>query len=101
MPSSLISMAGVATISVTSGAGVSGDASFTVTAVTLTIITTSLPVGLINVPYPATTLQAQGGTGPYRWTAAGLPVGLTLNAAGLLNGTPTTSGTSNVTVRVT
>jgi hypothetical protein len=102
VPASLITTAGTATVAVTSGGVTSSGSTFTIaSAVTLAIIATSLPRGLINVPYPATALQAQGGTGPYRWTAAGLPVGLTLNAAGVFSGTPTTAGTSNVTITVT
>ncbi|MBM3673031.1 MAG: hypothetical protein FJW86_12750, partial [Actinobacteria bacterium] len=40
---------------------------------------------------------------PYTWSlAAGtLPAGLTLNSAGTITGTPTTTGTANLTVRVT
>ncbi|MET7393062.1 S8 family serine peptidase [Dactylosporangium sp. NPDC005572] len=47
-------------------------------------------------------LQASGGTGPYTWSAAGLPTGLAVGAStGRITGTPTTAGTSNVTVTVT
>jgi hypothetical protein len=49
-------------------------------------------------------LQAIGGTPPYTWSiSAGLlPTGLTLNAStGAITGTPTATGTSNFTVKVT
>jgi hypothetical protein len=47
-------------------------------------------------------LQATGGTTPYTWSASGLPAGLTLAAStGRITGSPTTAGTSNVTVTVT
>src|SRR5207244_1162443 len=44
------------------------------------------------------TLSASGGTAPYTWTAAGLPSGLTISPDGVVSGTPTTAGTSSVTV---
>ncbi|MCW2643280.1 MAG: hypothetical protein JWP76_5586 [Dactylosporangium sp.] len=44
-------------------------------------------------------LSASGGSGSYTWSATGLPAGLSINAAnGLISGTPTTAGTSSVTV---
>jgi hypothetical protein len=39
-----------------------------------------------------------GGSGVparYSWLATGLPAGLTMNAAGVISGTPTTAGTSS------
>ena len=60
---------------------------------TLTITTTSLPSGQINVAY-STTLAATGGTTPYTWslTSGTLPSGLSLNAStGAITGTPTVS----------
>ena len=44
----------------------------------MTIITQSLPNGVVNVPYVSTTLQQQGGTAPIIWSSPGLPAGLTL-----------------------
>ena len=49
------------------------------------------------------TLAASGGTTPYSWSvsAGSLPTGLSLNAAsGGIAGTPTSTGTSNFTVKV-
>ncbi|WP_020524087.1 proprotein convertase P-domain-containing protein [Catelliglobosispora koreensis] len=44
-------------------------------------------------------MSASGGTPPYTWSATGLPAGLSINASsGQISGTPTTAGTSNVTV---
>lgn len=47
-------------------------------------------------------VQATGGTTPYTWSASGLPAGLSMAAStGRITGSPTTAGTSNVTVTVT
>ena len=66
------------------------------------ITTASLPAGQVGVPY-SQTLQASGGTGTLTWTisSGSLPAGLNLSAAGQIAGTPTTSGTSNFTVKAT
>jgi 5'-nucleotidase len=47
------------------------------------------------------TLSASGGTPPYTWTATGLPDGVALSGGGVVSGTPTTAGTSSVTVTAT
>jgi hypothetical protein len=67
------------------------------------VTTTSLPGGAVNSSYSAT-LAATGGTPPYGWSLASgvLPSGLTLAAStGVISGTPTATGTSSFTVRVT
>ncbi|KOX27956.1 peptidase S8/S53 subtilisin kexin sedolisin [Saccharothrix sp. NRRL B-16348] len=46
-------------------------------------------------------LSASGGTAPYAFTATGLPAGLSISSSGLISGTPTTTGTSSVTVTAT
>jgi hypothetical protein len=70
----------------------------------LTITTGSqLPQGTVGSAY-TTTLVATGGTGPYTWTLPGPsapPAGLSLSAAGVLSGTPTTEGSSGFLVQVT
>jgi uncharacterized protein (TIGR03437 family) len=75
--------------------------SFTI-GTALTITTTSLPNGVVNVVYPSTTLQAAGGNPPYTWTvsAGALPAGMTLNSAGVLSGTPSASGPFSFTAKV-
>ncbi|GIG93040.1 S8 family peptidase [Plantactinospora endophytica] len=51
----------------------------------------------VNLP-----MSASGGTPPYRWSAAGLPAGLSINSAsGLISGTVSTSGVSTATVNAT
>lgn len=57
-----------------------------VDAAALTITTTSLPDGVLTLPYPGGTLVGSGGQPPYTWdikglsiTPTGLPAGLTLS----------------------
>jgi hypothetical protein len=89
------------TVQVASGTQVvTGD--FSITVVTLQVVTTSLPDGTLRAPYNET-LQAIGGTGSYVWDLAGgsLPPGLTLGSGGRISGTPQENGTYGFTVRVT
>jgi len=67
----------------------------------LSITTTSLAAGSINVPYSASLVSA-GGVSPYTWTitSGSLPAGLSLAASGSITGTPTAQGTSTFTVQV-
>jgi arabinan endo-1,5-alpha-L-arabinosidase len=69
----------------------------------LSITTTSLAGGTVNVSYSAT-LTAAGGTGiGYSWSvsAGSLPGGVTLASSGVLSGTPAATGTFNFTAAVT
>ncbi len=78
--------------------------SIIISAPTLNVTTTGLPVGVINAAYTGAMLQASGGVQPYTWTltSGALPAGLTLNAStGAITGTPTAFGTSNFTVTAT
>jgi PKD repeat protein len=73
------------------------------TATQLTITTGSpLPNGSSGSVYTQI-FSASGGTSPYTWSVSSgtLPPGLALSSGGLLNGTPTTNGTFNFTVKVT
>src|SRR6185436_2067821 len=60
-----------------------------------------LPDGILNQAYVAS-VAASGGQPPYRWSAAGLPSGLTINATtGQIGGTPTAAGNFGVAITVT
>ncbi len=68
-------------------------------------LTTSCPTprGLVGSAYNGS-LTAGGGTAPYTWVtqlvSGALPPGLSLNAAGVLSGTPTTAGSYAFSARV-
>lgn len=62
----------------------------------LWIGTATVPVAALGRAYRATVL-AEDVSGPLRWKAAGLPVGLSL-AAGVIRGTPTRPGHFAVTL---
>ena len=61
-------------------------------ALRITVAAAALPLGSVGTAYGPLTLTASGGTPPYVWSAAGLPAGLSLGAAGVLSGSPTTDG---------
>lgn len=95
------------TCSVQQGVGTMGTANVSNVTVAcladLSVTTTSLGNLQVQKPY-SLALAASGGLPPYTWTATDpakpLPAGLSLSAAGVLSGTPTTAGdyTSLVTV---
>ncbi|MEU8132893.1 fibronectin type III domain-containing protein [Streptodolium elevatio] len=66
----------------------------------LAVTTSVLPPAVVGQPYTAT-LQAEGGTQPYRWSADALPPGFTLDPlTGKLSGTAADPGDHTVTIRV-
>jgi large repetitive protein len=84
---------------------------FSIAGPTVMISTTSVPGGLVGIPY-GSALQAIGGTPPYTWSVSSgsLPAGLTIttNSANVtgqtiiaITGTPTAAGTTQFTVQVT
>src|SRR6185369_11473083 len=66
------------------------------------IVTTDLTRGTLGQPY-SQQLSAANGHPPYTWTliSGSLPTGLSLNAAGLISGTPTVFGNFLIGVRAT
>jgi hypothetical protein len=78
-----------------------GPESITINPAALSLTTTALPNGQVNVPYSAT-IGVTGGTSPYNCSiiSGTLPAGLTLSGC-TVSGTPTTAGTSTVQVKVT
>ncbi len=81
----------------------SAPLSIVMNASPVTITTTSLPNGTMDVLYDQI-LRATGGTQPYTWQVGGgsLPTWASLNpSTGEIKGTPSATGTSNFTVKVT
>jgi len=74
------------------------------TATPLAISSSTLPSGVVSTAY-STSLAATGGTTPYTWTITSCSgtctTGLSLSQAGVLSGTPASSGASTYTVGVT
>ncbi|MDF7826515.1 Ig-like domain-containing protein [Pontiellaceae bacterium B12227] len=69
----------------------------------LSVVSDSLPDGVVGVPY-TNQLAASGGDGAYTWeviSSAGLPAGLALSSAGLLSGAAYEEGTYGVAFKVT
>ena len=61
----------------------------------------ALPQASVGVPYTGPTFRASGGSGSYTWSATGLPSPLTMNAAGVITGTPTAATATPASVTVT
>ena len=95
------------TIQATDGNGCPGVITYTIviaaaTCPVITLAPPTLPAGRVGVAY-SQQITASGGTGPYVFTVLSgtLPAGLTLSSSGLLSGTPTTAGSSTVTIQAT
>jgi len=78
----------------------SAELAVTVEPGAVAIVTSSLAAAFAGVDY-LQALWAQGGQRPYVWSAAALPAGLTLDAAGVLSGTPISPTSIVVTVTAT
>jgi hypothetical protein len=78
----------------TDATGQSLTVAFTQNVSNIAVSPTDLPPGRVGMFYSQSLLPS-GGTAPYTWsmaTTSDFPPGLTLNAAGLLSGTPTAPG---------
>jgi hypothetical protein len=80
---------------------VSRSARILVASPPLQITTEALPSAVLQTPY-GVPLEATGGAGDNAWSIASgaLPPGITLSAAGVLEGTPTSAGLSRFSVQV-
>jgi hypothetical protein len=74
---------------------------FTVTGGAPVITTTSLPAGTAGTAYAQQLAVADGRTGTWAVSAGALPAGLTLDATGLIEGTPDEAGDFPFTVQFT
>ena len=80
-----------------------GPVGITINPAAPVLVISAPPAAIVNVPYTGT-IPVTGGTGPYTCAlAAGatLPAGLTLNANCTVTGTPTTAGSTPVTITAT
>ncbi|HSP69601.1 MAG TPA: Ig domain-containing protein, partial [Bryobacteraceae bacterium] len=92
------------TVTATDNNGCTGTIDYSLTISSCPAITLSpatLPSGTVNSAYNQV-ITASGGAAPYTFTTGDpLPAGITLAADGTLSGTPTASGTFNITVTAT
>src|SRR5439155_928519 len=92
-------------IQVSDSAGRSTSSTFSINTTQttpLSITTSSLPSGQVQVSYSAT-LQATGGTPPYAWSVLSgqLPTNLALSpSSGTISGTPTVAGLFSFVIQV-
>jgi hypothetical protein len=93
---------GVARIGTLSVASQNFTLTQSATCATITLSPITLPNSTIGTNYNET-LSASGGTSPYSFTLLSgmLPTGLSLSAAGVLNGTPSVAGIFNFTIKAT
>jgi hypothetical protein len=90
------------TVKVTDANGQSATQATSLTIATgVTTTFPAPPAAVVGAPY-SVTLTASGGTTPYAWSvnAGTLPPGIALSSAGVLSGTPTTSGSYSFSVNV-
>ena len=91
------------TVKVTDSSGLSDTAPATVTIIPGPSMNFAPPPGGWTHTVYGYTLTETGGTSPFTWSVSSgsLPAGISLSPAGVLSGTPTATGTSSFTVKVT
>jgi len=96
------------TVTATDGTGASGSATFTWTISsgtgnTVTVTNPGSQSGKVGTAVSGPQIQAtDSGSGQtLTYSATGLPAGLSISSSGLISGTPTTAGSSTVTVTAT
>ncbi len=94
------------TVQVTDSASHTASATLALTINdSLAIATTSLPIAVTSTAYTHTLSATGGSQTGYTWTVSGVnnlaTFNLSLSAAGVLSGTPTSTGTANFTAQVT
>ena len=91
------------TLQVSDSAGLTNTKTLSITiAAAILSITTNrqLADATLNSLY-SQQLAGTGGQPPYRWSATGLPAGLTINSSsGLISGTPTAAGTFGIAITI-
>ena len=84
-----------------SGLSATRPGTLLINAASLSLTTSrQLPDGTLNQPY-SQVISASGGQAPYRWSATGLPAGLSINSTtGQISGTIAAAGTFGIAITV-
>ena len=102
VPAANVAAAGTAFVTVVNpapGGGTSNAQTFTINPPPPVITSPTTATGQVGVAFSYTITATNG---PTSYNATGLPAGLSVNtSSGVISGTPTTAGTSNVTISAT
>ncbi|MBD2460633.1 hypothetical protein H6G89_06205 [Oscillatoria sp. FACHB-1407] len=95
-------VSGTYTVTATASGVTPGEFVLTNVVPTIALSPATLPNAIAGVPY-LQTLTATGGSGSYSFavSSGSLPAGLTLSPAGVISGTPTTTGSFNAAITAT